>query len=260
MLFRSESIERLIKPNTKAIVMTHASNVCGTIMPIQEVGAICVKHRIKFFVDAAQTAGVLPIDIQNMHIDVLAFTGHKSLLGPQGIGGFIITDEMAASIQPLISGGTGSLSHTEEMPSVLPDKFEAGTLNIPGIFGLHAAVLHLMKEGISDIREKEMALTKRFLEGLTRFPNVAVIGKKDLTNRTAVVSIQIKDKDIAQVAYLLDKQYHIMTRVGMHCAPNAHKTLGTYPVGTLRFSFGPENTFEEVDLCLKALKEIFKSQ
>ena len=191
-----------------------------------------------------------------MHIDVLTFTGHKSLLGPQGIGGFIVTDEMAASIEPFITGGTGSFSHTEDTPSQMPDKFEAGTLNTPGIYGLNAALKHVMSLGLAEIRNKEMALTQMFLEGLKRFPKITVIGKQDMVNRTAVVSVQIEDVDIAQVAYLLDKQYHIMTRVGLHCAPHAHKTLGTYPIGTLRFSFGHLNTPEEVETCLEALETI----
>lgn len=251
-----ESIEGLIKDNTKAIIMTHASNVCGTMMPIEEVGKLCEKHRLKFIVDAAQTAGVIDIDMKAMHIDVLTFTGHKSLLGPQGIGGFLLTDEMAISIEPYIAGGTGSFSHTEDMPSQMPDKFEAGTLNTPGVYGLNAALKYLMALGLNEIRNKEMALTQMFLEGLKRFPNVTVIGKQETFNRTAVVSIQIEGIDIAHVAYLLDKEYRIMTRVGLHCAPHAHKTLGTYPIGTLRFSFGHLNTPEEVQMCLEALATI----
>ena len=251
-----ESIEGLIKNNTKAIIMTHASNVCGTMMPIEEVGKLCEKHRLKFIVDAAQTAGVIDIDMKAMHIDVLTFTGHKSLLGPQGIGGFLLTDEMALSIEPYIAGGTGSFSHTEDMPSQMPDKFEAGTLNTPGVYGLNAALKYLMALGLNEIRNKEMALTQMFLEGLKRFPNVTVIGKQETFNRTAVVSIQIEGIDIAHVAYLLDKEYHIMTRVGLHCAPHAHKTLGTYPIGTLRFSFGHLNTPDEIQTCIEALETI----
>ena len=251
-----ESIEGLIKDNTKAIIMTHASNVCGTMMPIEEVGKLCEKHRLKFIVDAAQTAGVIDIDMKAMHIDALTFTGHKSLLGPQGIGGFLLTDEMAISIEPYIAGGTGSYSHTEDMPSQLPDKFEVGTLNTPGVYGLNAALKYLMEIGLNEIRNKEMALTQMFLEGLKRFPNVTVIGKQETFNRTAVVSIQIEGIDIAHVAYLLDKEYHIMTRVGLHCAPHAHKTLGTYPIGTLRFSFGHLNTPDEIQTCLEALETI----
>ena len=251
-----ESIEGLIKNNTKAIIMTHASNVSGTMMPIEEVGKLCEKHRLKFIVDAAQTAGVIDIDMKAMHIDVLTFTGHKSLLGPQGIGGFLLTDEMAISIEPYIAGGTGSFSHTEDMPSQMPDKFEAGTLNTPGVYGLNAALKYLMALGLNEIRNKEMASTQMFLEGLKRFPNVTVIGKQETFNRTAVVSIQIEGIDIAHVAYLLDKEYHIMTRVGLHCAPHAHKTLGTYPIGTLRFSFGHLNTPDEIQTCIEALETI----
>ncbi|HAS74135.1 MAG TPA: cysteine desulfurase [Clostridiales bacterium UBA8960] len=251
-----ETMLSLVKPNTKAVILMHASNVSGTIMPLEEVGHFCQRHRLKFIVDAAQTAGVLPIDMKSMHIDALAFTGHKSLLGPQGIGGFVVTDEMALMIEPLISGGTGSLSHSEEIPMVMPDRFEAGTLNLPGIFGLQASLKFLMETGLEKIHQKEQALTNRFILGIKTLPEIEIIGPKDMSHRMAVVSIQIKTKDIALVAHELDKQYGIMTRVGLHCSPSAHKTLGTYPVGTLRFSFGFFNTEKDVDYALEALKNI----
>lgn len=251
-----ETMLSLVKPNTKAVILMHASNVSGTIMPLEEIGHFCQRHRLKLIVDAAQTAGVLPIDMKAMNIDALAFTGHKGLMGPQGIGGFVVTDEMALSIEPLISGGTGSLSHSEEVPMVMPDRFEAGTLNLPGIFGLSAALKVLDEVGINVIHEREMHLAEQFIKGLEAIPEVMVIGPKDMTHRVSVVSIGIRTKDIALVAHELDKTYGIMTRVGLHCSPNAHKTLGTYPVGTLRFSFGYFNTEEEVAYALEALQTI----
>lgn len=251
-----ETMRNLVKPNTKAVIIMHASNVSGTVMPIEEVGHFCQRHRLKFIVDAAQTAGIVPIDMKRMNIDALAFTGHKSLLGPQGIGGFILTDEMAIMTEPLISGGTGSISHSEEMPMLMPDRFEAGTLNLPGIFGLHASLKFLNETGIEKIHEKEILLTEAFINGLKAFPEVEIFGPSELDHRTSVVSIQIKNKDIALVAHELDKSYGIMTRVGLHCSPSAHKTMGSYPVGTLRFSFGYFNTEEDIAYALESLKSI----
>lgn len=251
-----ETMLSLVRPNTKAVILMHASNVSGTIMPLEEVGHFCQRHRLKLVVDVAQTAGVLPIDMKVMNIDALAFTGHKGLMGPQGIGGFVVTDEMALSIEPLISGGTGSLSHSEEVPMIMPDRFEAGTLNLPGIFGLSASLRYLDEIGIKAIHEREMLLTEQFIKGLETIPEVTVIGPSDMTSRVSVVSIGIKHKDIAIVAHELDKTYGIMTRVGLHCSPNAHKSLGTYPVGTLRFSFGYFNTEEDVAYALEALKTV----
>ena len=249
-------VSPLIKENTKAIIMTHASNVCGTVLPIKEVGDICKDNNLKFFVDSAQTAGIFPIDMKEMNIDALAFTGHKGLLGPQGIGGFIISDELANEMTPLISGGTGSLSHTEEIPNFLPDKFEAGTLNLPGILGLHGALNYLEKVGIDSIREKELKLTDIFIKGIQEMDKVKLIGKTSTNGRVSVISIQPKEKDPALVSYELDSIYGIMTRVGLHCAPNAHKTLNTYPTGTIRFSFSHFNTEEEILYALDSLRRI----
>lgn len=256
-----EQVEPLIRPETKAIVTLHASNVCGTRMPLTELGEICKRHHLYFIVDSAQTAGIVPIDMESSHIDALAFTGHKGLRGPQGTGGFLITEELAGQIEPLISGGTGSVSHTEEIPDFLPDRFEPGTPNLPGIFGLHEALLFLKnKSHMQAAYEKEEALTRYFLDQLFALDDteqhIRIIGKKDLTDRNAVVSIQTPEIDMAQVAWQLDSEYGVMTRVGLHCAPNAHKTLGTYPAGTIRFSFGPENTREELDTAIYGLKKI----
>ena len=211
------------------------------MLPIKEVGQFCKEHRLIFVVDCAQSAGVLPISMKEMQIDALCFTGHKGLYGPQGIGGFILQEEMIEKITPILSGGTGSISHTEEIPEFMPDRFEPGTMNLPGIFGLHAALNWIFTTGVEHIHNKEKKLTGLFLEKLKELDEkgekIRLIGKDCPEGCTAVVSIQTPDRDVSEVAYLLDKNYGIMTRVGLHCAPAAHQTLGTYPVGTVRFSF-----------------------
>ncbi len=253
------TLDTLVTSNTRAVIMTHASNVCGTVMPIAEVGQWCKKHNIYFVVDCAQTAGCIDIDMQSMNIDALAFTGHKGLLGPQGIGGFILKERMVDQITPLISGGSGSISHTEDIPEFMPDKFEAGTPNLPGIIGLRAGLLWLKEHQISKIRDHELSLTKAMLDGLKPLSDaglIKIVGPLDCQNRTGVISIQTMTKDSSEVAYKLDEKYGIMTRVGLHCAPAAHKTLGTYPAGTIRFSFGWNNSLEDVSAAINALKEI----
>ena len=254
-----DALPQLVRPNTKAIIMTHASNVCGTVQPLAQVGSFCHEHGLQFIVDSAQTAGVLPINMQTLHIDALAFTGHKGLLAPQGIGGFVLRESIIDAIAPLIVGGTGSLSHTEHTPRFMPDKFEAGTLNLPGIAGLHASLTWLQQQGIGKILTHELTLTQQFLDGLHQLEAqklLRIIGKRDCTDRVGVVSISTDIMDIAELAFILADKYAIATRVGLHCAPNAHKTLGTYPTGTLRFSFGWHNTAEEVNVALQALKEV----
>ena len=254
-----DSIEPLIRPNTVAMIINHASNVCGTIQPLELIGPICKAHNLQFIVDAAQTAGVIPIDVKACHIDALCFTGHKGLLGPQGIGGIILTKEMAQTLTPLIAGGTGSFSHLETMPTHMPDTFESGTLNLPGIIGLNEGLSYIESVGMENIHNHELALSKTFLEGLQDIEHINVIGKQNLQDRTAVVSITIDGMDAASIAYELESTYHIMTRVGLHCAPRAHQTLGTYPEGTVRFSFGYANTLEDVETALSALNTIAKS-
>ena len=250
----------LLRPETKLVVCLHASNVCGTVMPAQEIGNFCKEHELLFILDTAQTAGTIDIDMEKYHIDALAFTGHKGLRGPQGTGGFLIRNELASQIEPLLSGGTGSVSHTEEVPSFLPDRFEPGTPNIPGILGLHAALCDLEQTDMDKLHQHELELTQYFINGLMQMDpsesTLRAIGKHNTIERTSVVSVQTLQTDMARVAYEMDDTYGIMTRVGLHCAPSAHKTLGTYPEGTIRFSFGPENTHHEVDLALHALAEI----
>lgn len=254
-----ESTETLIRPNTAAVIINHASNVCGTIQPIESIGAICKAHNLHFIVDAAQTAGVIPIDVKACHIDALCFTGHKGLLGPQGIGGIILTKEMAQTLTPLIAGGTGSFSHLETMPTHMPDAFEAGTLNLPGIIGLNEGLSYIESQEMENIHNHELALTQAFLKGLQSIDGINIVGKQDIQDRTAVVSITIDSMDPASIAYELESTYQIMTRVGLHCAPRAHQTLGTYPEGTVRFSFGYANTYEDVEAALSALHRILKN-
>ena len=254
-----EALPKLVQKRTRAIVMTHASNVCGTLMPIARVSAFCKQQGLLFVLDSAQSAGLLPLNMQELGLDALAFTGHKGLLGPQGIGGFIVKEHMVEKISPLLVGGTGSLSHTERTPSFMPDKFEAGTLNLPGIMGLAAGVRWLQAQGLESLRAHEMALTQQLLAGLLPLEQqglLRIVGHKDCQERTSVVSIAATKQDIALVAYQLAEKYGIATRVGLHCAPSAHKTLGTYPTGTLRLSLGWRNTPEEVALALKALQEV----
>ena len=254
-----ESMDSLIRPNTVAMIINHASNVCGTIQPLESIGPICKAHNLQFIVDAAQTAGVIPIDVKACHIDALCFTGHKGLLGPQGIGGIILTKEMAQTLTPLIAGGTGSFSHLETMPTHMPDAFEAGTLNLPGIIGLNEGLAYIESQGMENIHNHELALTQSFLEGLQSIDGINIVGKQNIQDRTAVVSITIDGMDPANIAYELESTYHIMTRVGLHCAPRAHQTLRTYPEGTVRFSFGYANTHKDVESALSALNTIVKS-
>ena len=254
-----DSIEPLIRPNTVALIINHASNVCGTIQPLESIGPICKAHNLQFIVDAAQTAGVIPIDVKACHIDALCFTGHKGLLGPQGIGGIILTKEMAQTLTPLIAGGTGSFSHLETLPTHMPDAFESGTLNLPGIIGLNEGLAYIESQGMENIHNHELVLTQSFLEGLQSIDVVNIVGKQNIQDRTAVVSITIDGMDPASITYELESTYHIMTRVGLHCAPRAHQTLGTYPEGTVRFSFGYANTHEDVVSALSALHRILKN-
>ena len=254
-----EELENCLKPNTRAIVMTHASNVCGTVMPLQKVGEFAKAHGLRFFVDCAQTAGVIPLNMKEMNIDALCFTGHKGLLGPQGIGGFILKEDMIMEIDPIISGGTGSISHTEEIPDFMPDRFESGTMNLPGIVGLHAALNWINETGMDTILAHEMALTQRFIDGVADLEadgKLVLNGIHGTENRTGVLSFDTLVRDAAEVAFELDSTYGIMTRVGLHCAPHTHKTLGTFPQGTVRFSIGYWNTNEDIDEAVKALHEL----
>ncbi|MEW8995873.1 aminotransferase class V-fold PLP-dependent enzyme [Clostridium sp.] len=197
--------------------------------------------------------------MEKMNIDILCFTGHKGLLGPQGIGGFLIKDELAKITNPLIEGGTGSFSEYEVQPDYMPDKFEGGTPNIPGIFGLNAALKYLTEKGISNIRDHEIKLIKLFLDNIRYIKEIKVLGLPSAENRTSVVSIDFSTVDNGEISYMLSKNYGISVRCGLHCAPSAHKTIGTFPNGTVRFSFGPFNTEEDVLYAVNAIKEVIAS-
>lgn len=254
-----DDIKKYIKPNTKLIALTHASNVCGTILPIEEVGKICKEHGIYFILDTAQSAGVLPIDFYKFNLSALAFTGHKGLLGPQGVGGFILSDELVNKITPIIEGGTGSLSESEHQPDYMPDKFESGTLNIPNIFGLNASIKFIQSIGIDTVHEKEMELTKRFIEGIRNIEGIRLCGLDSTNGRTAAISLDFSNFDNSEVAFILDKEFGIMTRVGLHCAPSAHKTLNTFPKGTVRFSPGYFTSFEDIDYTIDSIYKLTKT-
>lgn len=251
-------IEPLIKSNTKMLIMTHASNVCGTILPLEKVGEICKKHNIHFVIDTAQTAGVLPIDFKKLNLSALAFTGHKGLLGPQGIGGFLIDMDFANKLYSIIEGGTGSLSESETQPNYMPDKFESGTLNIPGIYGLNVSLKYLNNVGLKYIEDKEKELCNLFIQDVLSIKGAEIAGIKGVEGRTSTVSINFKDLDNSEIAFLLDREFGVMTRVGLHCAPSAHKTLNTFPSGTVRFSFGHFNTIEEVKYAIESINKTLK--
>lgn len=253
----AEAIEALVRPETKAVIISHASNVCGTVLPIEAIGQVCKKHDLFFVVDSAQSAGTIQIDMEKCGIDFLAFTGHKGLLGPQGIGGFLISEKLDEQMVPYIAGGTGSQSDSLDMPMNLPDKYESGTMNLPGIIGLHAALSYIEETGIEYIHDKKMELTAYFLEKLREFPNIRVVGKQDVQDRVAVVSLDFQGEDNAIIAFELEQNYGIMTRVGLHCAPIAHQSLHTYPQGTVRFAFSASNTKEEIDRCIDGFRELF---
>ncbi len=250
-----------IKPSTKLIVMNHGSNVVGSLLPLREVGKIAKEHKIRFAIDAAQTAGVIPIDFKKDNVDLVAFTGHKGLLGPQGTGGLAIADHLTEKdLRHIRSGGTGSRSEFEVQPEFFPDKYEAGTMNTVGLAGLSAGVQYILDEGINKIHEREMRHTKRFITGLKDMDGVILYGGKDVTRQTATMSINLKDMSQSDVGLLLDEEYDIMVRVGLHCAPLAHKTIGTLPNGTVRLAAGYFTTDQEVETALRAIEEIAKNK
>ncbi len=246
----------LIRPNTKLVAVMHASNVCGSLLPVKEIGAICRERGIPFILDAAQTAGHYPIDFKELNLSALCAPGHKGLLGPQGIGVLLLSDSFAKALEPLIAGGTGSASDSEELPPYMPDRFESGTMNIPGVYGLNASLGYILSKGVEHFRDHEVMLTRRFLEGLEGLP-LRLAGTRDMDKRVGVIAVDFTGHDNAEVAFALE-QAGILTRCGLHCAPSAHKTLGTFPQGVVRFSLGYASTEEDVDGALKAIRAIVK--
>jgi len=243
----------LIKKNTKAVFLTHVSNVTGTIMPVAEIGKIAHEHNVAFCLDAAQTAGAIPVNVSEMFIDLLAFTGHKSLFGLPGTGGLYIEKGLEGQLHPLMVGGTGSRSEFEQQPDFLPDRYESGTPNTIGLAGLGAGVRYILSQGIRQIRNKEERLTAKFLEGLRSIEGVRIYGQGAVSN-APIVSFNIDGLMPSEVALILDEQFGIMSRPGLHCAPSAHKTIGTFPSGSVRFSFSLFNTEDEIFRALDALR------
>ncbi len=249
-----EDFEREIRENTKVIICTHGSNLTGNLVDIRRVGEIAVKHGLLFIVDASQTAGVFTIDVQEMKIDILCFTGHKGLLGPQGTGGIYVRTGVA--VRPLKSGGSGVQTYNKKHPSEMPTALEAGTLNGHGIAGLEAAADYLMREGIDTIRSREQELMWKFYEGVKAIPGVKIYGDFSSKERCAIVALNIRDYDSSEVSDELLMTYHISTRPGGHCAPLMHEALGTVEQGAVRFSFSHYNTEEEVETAVNAVREL----
>ena len=256
-LLNPEHVESAVRPNTRMIALNHASNVIGTIQPAAKIGEIARQHKLLFLLDTAQTAGCYPIDMQTDMIDLLAFTGHKSLYGPTGTGGLIIGDRVdIAQFDPLIRGGTGSNSELEEQSTFLPDKFESGTMNAVGLAGLLASLCWLMECGVGHIREHEMALIQHLLDGLQNISGVTVYGTRDASRQTATVSFTLGGMDMSNIGLRLDEKYGILCRIGLHCSPAAHKTIDTFPEGTVRFGLGYFNTPEEIEQAVTAVQEL----
>ena len=249
-------IPALIRPNTRLLVMAHGSNVSGAVQDAMAVGAICHEHGIPFVLDAAQTAGHWPIDFEAMHLSALSVPGHKGLMGPSGIGALLLSADFAKKLTPILTGGTGSASDSEAQPDYMPDKFESGTPNLPGIYGFHAAVDFILDTGVEVLQERERQLTKYFLDKLRDVKDIRLAGPWDLENRVGVISVDFAQVDNAEAAYQLEQDYGILTRCGLHCAPSAHKTLGTFPQGTVRFSVGHYTTETEIDTAVQAIAEI----
>jgi cysteine desulfurase family protein len=252
-----DAMRRAITPGTRLVVVNHASNVVGTILPIAEIARIAHGAGALVLVDAAQTAGVLPIDVQTIGFDLLAFTGHKSLYGPPGTGGLIIGEMVdTALIEPLWRGGTGSRSEFEEQPDDLPDKFESGTQNGVGIAGLGAGVRFVLERGIENIRAHEVELTRLLIDGLQAIPGVVVHGTRDGQKCTAVVSFTIPGHQVSEIGLRLDEEFGVLCRVGLHCAPAAHRTIGTFPQGTVRFAPGIFTTQDDLCATIDAVRRI----
>ncbi len=247
-------LEAAIRPDTRLIALNHASNVVGTLLPVAAAGRIARRHGLLLLVDAAQTAGAFPIDVQADAIDLLAFTGHKALYGPMGTGGLVIGERVdVAQLEPLKRGGTGSRSEREEQPEFLPDLCESGTPNAVGLAGLGASARWILAEGVANIRAHEVALAEQLLAGLAAIPDVTVYGTRDAQRQTATVSFNIAGLQPSEVGLRLDDEYGIACRVGLHCSPAAHRTLGTFPGGTVRFGLGAFNARNEIAIALDAV-------
>jgi cysteine desulfurase family protein len=249
-------IKQAIKKNTRLIVTTHASNVVGTLMSVAEVGEIASAHGIPFCIDAAQTAGACQINVEEMRIDLLAFTGHKALCGPQGTGGLYIREGLEKELEPLMRGGTGSRSEFQEQPDFMPDKYESGTPNTVGIAGLGAGVRFCLAQGVAHVRQKEQQLTQQLIDGLQSIHGVCLYGSGDAERQMAICSFTISGLTPSEITMELDEAFAIMSRPGLHCAPAAHQTINTFPQGTVRLSAGYFTTEKEIAFALEAVEKI----
>ncbi len=251
------SIDALVRPQTRLIVVAHISNVCGVVQPIREIGAAAHRHGIPFLVDAAQSAGCWPINFAEDHIDLLAFTGHKGLLGPSGTGGLVFADTFDIErLPPLVRGGTGSRSEQELQPDLLPDKYEAGTPNLPGLAGLAAGVQYVLARGVTAIRAHKQVLIQQLLDGLRAIEGVRLYGPGDVLRQGAAVSFTLAGREVSDVAGVLDERFGILCRPGLHCAPRAHRTLGTWPKGTVRLAPGIFTQAAEIEAALDAVRQV----
>ena len=249
-----EDIKKKIRKKTKLVIVNHGSNVLGTIQPITEIGALCHKKGVVFAIDASQTAGVIPIDIKKMHIDVVAFTGHKSLLGPMGIGGFYV--RQGVDIKPTRFGGTGILGQDKFQPREFPYYLECGTVNMVGVAGLYSSVNYLNQKGVDDIYRHEIELARLLYDGLRKIDEVILYARPSINSHLGVFSFNIRGRESSEVGNILDTKYHICSRPGLHCAPLVHEQIGTIPNGTVRLSMGPFNTKTEINVVIQAVAEI----
>jgi cysteine desulfurase/selenocysteine lyase len=253
-------VARVMNSRTRLVAITHASNVMGTILPVAEIASVAHEAGALLLVDAAQTAGTIPIDMPAIGIDFLAFTGHKELQGPPGIGGLAIGENVDVSrIEPLVRGGTGSRSESQEQPDDLPDKFESGTLNLVGIAGLHAGIQWVRDRGIDTIRAHLKELTLALINGLSELPGIKVYGPLNINSTVAIVSFSVHHKRASEVGLKLDEEYGILCRVGLHCAPAAHKTMGSFPEGTVRLAPGVFTTMDDISTTIRAIEQVIHS-
>lgn len=255
-----DALESLLKSAPQMIIINHASNVSGDIQDAESIGDLARKYHVPFLLDTAQTAGAIPVDMSLLKADILAFTGHKGLLGPQGIGGLLITPEMAKKIKPFICGGTSSFSDQFEQPTILPDKFESGTQNTLGILGLYGGLLHIEKETIEKIRSIEHSRINRLQCAIEKIEEIRLIGQANTKKRVGILGIDCIHQDNSEVAHRLNREFGIVTRVGLQCAPGAHQYYGTFPKGTIRFSVSSYTTEREIDVTISALLEIIKGR
>jgi cysteine desulfurase / selenocysteine lyase len=247
-------LKTLFRPNTKMFVMIHGSNVSGAVQPISKASRICKQNKVIFIVDAAQTAGFIPIDMQRDQIDILAFTGHKKLYGPPGIGGLCI--KQGIMIETFVHGGSGSKSEFDSHPEIYPDRLEAGTPNTVGISGLRAGLEFVMRKGLDSIMKQQLDLTSLLIEELSKLDKIKLYGPAGIENRLPLLSVNIEGIDPGALSHILDRDYGIMTRPGVHCAPMAHNTIGSFPHGTCRFSIGAFNTEDDILKTINAMKDI----